>query len=139
MMKQKLNCILLIDDDEAANFINEMVIHEAGCAEKVVTVQSGIDAIEYLKSRENNAYPRPDLMFVDINMPAMNGWEFLEMYGTPDKQHQARVVIVMLTTSLNPDDAEKAKKIAEVDDFKNKPLTVDALKEILNHYFPARG
>jgi hypothetical protein len=45
----------------------------------------------------------------------------------------------MLTTSLNPDDAEKAKKIAEVDDFKNKPLTVDALKEILNHYFPDRG
>src|SRR5688500_20068236 len=81
-MKQKLNCILLIDDDELTNFLNRMVIEEVDCASRVEIMQSARDALKYLTNTtpEGN-YPRPDLVFLDINMPAMDGWEFIEKYN----------------------------------------------------------
>jgi CheY-like chemotaxis protein len=69
-------------------------------------------------------------------MPAMNGWEFLERYSTLEQQRKANVVIVMLTTSLNPDDRLKADKIPDVSGFETKPLTPEKLQSILKKYFP---
>ena len=137
-MKQKLNCILLIDDDEATNFLSEIVIEEVDCAEKVVAVQSGQKALDYLRSKEDGEHPCPDLIFLDINMPGMNGWEFLEQYKQLDKEQQGKIIMVMLTTSVNPDDAQKAKTIDIIDDYKNKPMTVEVLQEILEKYFPEK-
>ncbi|HTF82050.1 MAG TPA: response regulator [Cytophagales bacterium] len=134
-MKQKLNCILLIDDDEPTNFINELVIKKMDCTHKVVSKSGARDALEYLKSQHNGTHPQPDLIFLDINMPAMNGWDFLEEYKTLDDRQKAKIVIVMLTTSLNPDDEERANKIKEINAFKSKPLTKELMEEILNKYF----
>jgi CheY-like chemotaxis protein len=69
-------------------------------------------------------------------MPAMNGWEFLERYSSLEKQQKANVVIVMLTTSLNPDDQAKASSIPDVSGFETKPLTPEKLELILKKYFP---
>ncbi len=135
MIKKKLNCVLLIDDDEPTNFYNEMLIKQAGFAEKVVAVQSGLEALDYLKSKEDGEHPRPDLIFLDINMPAMNGWEFLEEYKRLDKSQKGRIVVVMLTTSLNPDDKMRSEGIQEITDFMNKPLTKEMLKATLEKYF----
>lgn len=134
-MKRKLNCILLIDDDEPTNFLHEMVIQEANCAEKVVAVQSGQAALDYLTSKEDEVHPQPDLIFLDINMPAMNGWEFLEHYKQLDQKQQGRIIVVMLTTSLNPDDKAKADQTVGIDNFMNKPLTVEALSKVIDKYF----
>ena len=78
-MKQKLNCILVIDDDEPTNFFTRMIIEESNCTTHVKVVESAQEALDYLsKSRtpgRNEAqYPSPDLILLDINMPAMNGW-----------------------------------------------------------------
>ncbi len=134
-MKTKLNCVLLVDDDEPTNFLNEMVINQSGFAEKVVATQGGREALEYLKSMENGKHPQPDLILLDINMPAMNGWEFLEEYKKLSPAQQGKIVVIMLTTSLNPDDWDMAQKIDAINDFINKPLTVEALEEILNKHF----
>ncbi len=134
-MKKKLNCILLIDDDESTNFINKRVVEKSGYSEKCIAVQGGQAALDYLQSKEDGKYPQPDLIFLDINMPAMNGWEFLDEYRKLDKEIQGRIIVVMLTTSLNPDDKEKAKKYTEISGFKNKPLSVHMLEEILQEYF----
>src|SRR6478609_8398410 len=137
-MKEKLNCILLIDDDEPTNFINELVIKKANCTHKIVAKQGAREALEYLRSQEDGEHPCPDLIFLDINMPAMNGWDFLEEYRKLDEKQKGRIVIVMLTTSLNPDDEEKARGIKEINDFKSKPLTKEILEEILKKYYPGR-
>lgn len=138
-MKKKLNCILLIDDNESDNYYHEVIIEEVGCTENVVALESGKDALEYLSSKESNGkYPQPDLIFLDINMPGMNGWEFLEEYKKLDKDKQGNIVVVMLTTSLNPDDEAKASDLKEIKNFMNKPLTVDTLNQTLNKYFPER-
>src|SRR5215212_10175209 len=101
-MERKLNCVLLIDDDEPTNFFNQIIIENTGCAEEIKTAQSGQEALEYLTniSGSDKSFPCPDLIFLDINMPAMNGWEFLEKYRTLDGHLKGKVMIVMLTTSL---------------------------------------
>jgi CheY-like chemotaxis protein len=134
-MKNKLNTILVIDDDEPTNFLNKMIIQEAGCAEHVKAVQSGQEALEFLSREQNNLSEGPDLIFLDINMPAMNGWEFLEKYRQLNKEQQARVMVVMLTTSLFTEDKIKASEMPEVSGFENKPLTAEKLNRVLEKFF----
>lgn len=135
-MTKKLNCILLIDDDEPTNFVNEMALQEANCAERIVSVQSGKAALEFLANKDTGAHPQPDLIFLDINMPAMNGWEFLEEYKKLPIEQKGNIVVIMLTTSLNPDDATKAADIAEINDFRNKPVSSNMLHDLILEHFP---
>lgn len=70
-------------------------------------------------------------MFLDINMPLMNGWEFLEAYKKIDEKQKSEIIIIMLTTSLNPSEQEKSKTFDEVTDFHKKPLTESTLSKVL--------
>lgn len=137
-MKNKLNCILLVDDDEPTNFLNQMVLEELNITEQIKVAQNGKEALTYLESTNigNVNFPLPELILLDINMPAMNGWEFLQQYAKLPANQKANVVIVMLTTSLNPDDRAKADEISEVTGFETKPLTADKIQELLEKYFP---
>ena len=139
-MKQKLNCVLLIDDDEPTNFLNNMFVEEADCADHIKVACGGPEALEYLSETENaengSSEPYPDLIFLDINMPAMNGWEFLDKYKKIKKENNGKtVIIIMLTTSLNPDDVIKAYGIPEISGFENKPLTTEKIDVIVKKYF----
>lgn len=137
-MNPKLNSILVIDDDEPTNYLNLMIIEEAQCANFVKAVQSGKEALDYLEN-SNHLNESPDLIILDINMPAMNGWEFLEKYRLLQKNKQGKVMVVMLTTSLFPEDREKAIEIPEVSGFENKPLTREKLDKILEKYFELKN
>lgn len=139
-MTKKLDCVLLIDDDEPTNFLSRMLIEEAGCAEHIEVANSGIAALDYLETIEktsvnHDVHVRPDLIFLDINMPAMNGWEFLEKYKNLEKDKKGKIVVVMLTTSLNPDDRARANEIPDISDFESKPLTAEKLDSILKKHF----
>lgn len=138
-MKNKLNCILLIDDDESTNFLHEIIINQADISNNVIARQSGSSALEYLQQKMNGEYPQPDLIFLDINMPGMNGWEFLDEYKQLEKAQQGKFVVVMLTTSLHPEDQARAKGMSEINDFMNKPLTVEMLHGVMEKYFPDRS
>jgi CheY-like chemotaxis protein len=138
-MNQKLMCILFIDDDEPTNFLNKLLVEEMDCAKHVQVVTSGMEALEYLTgtgSFSGNGHPRPDLIFLDINMPGMDGWEFLQHYQKLPSNQKANIVMVMLTTSLNPDDEKTANKNIEISGFENKPLQPEVIKKILNQFFP---
>ena len=142
-MKQKLNCILVIDDDEPTNFFTRIILEEADCCNHIKTVQSGQEALDYQAQSEKpgadpNLYPSPDLIFLDINMPAMNGWEFLDEYRNLSIAPQHKIIMVMLTTSLFPEDKAKAGRSPEISGFENKPLTLDKLERILKTYFVDR-
>jgi CheY-like chemotaxis protein len=136
---KKINCILLIDDDIDDNEFHEIVIMKAGVCNNVRTAKNGIQGLEYImnsaKPELQDQFPRPNLIFLDINMPRMNGFEFLEEYNKLDDSLKAEVMICMLTTSLNPEDRKKANEINAVTDFLEKPLTVDALTKIINNFF----
>jgi len=133
---KKLHTILLIDDDPATNFLHKLIIEKENCTENVICIQSAEDALVYLKSKIDGKYPHPELIFLDINMPGMNGWDFLDEYKNIEKIQQAKKVVIMLTTSLDPLDREKAKSINEISEFKSKPLTSTILRRVLKSNFP---
>jgi CheY-like chemotaxis protein len=131
---KKLNCILLIDDDEPTNFLNKLTLEQSGCARHIRVAPSGQAALDYLRG-ELEEYLQPDLIFLDINMPAMDGWEFLEKYRELSQEKKAETVLIMLTTSLNPDDEKRTLSIPEVSGFEHKPLNQARLERLLNKYF----
>ncbi len=133
-MINKLNCVMLIDDNEDDNFFHKIVLKEAGVTDNIKVAESGIEALEFL----TNGGDIPELMFLDINMPKMNGWEFLNEYRKLRVDQRAQVIIIMLTTSLNPADSEKAHQIPEINGFETKPLTKEKLSNILERYFSGR-
>ncbi len=137
-MKKKLNSILLVDDSEATNYLHQIIVEESGLTEHCITMDSGIAAIEYLSTKIDGKYPKPEALFLDINMPVMNGWEFLEVYFKLPLSQQAVVVVCMLTASLNPDDKERAEKLLGNNCFANKPLTEEKLEELIRFHFPDR-
>ena len=141
-MKSKLNCVLVIDDDEPTNFFNEMIIEKSGCTDNIKVAQSGQEALDYLTNcvvgeSGENRFPCPDLIFLDINMPAMDGWEFLDWYRKLNKEQRGNIIVVMLTTSLFPEDIIRAKELPEISCFENKPLTAEKLNRVLKKYFAA--
>ena len=138
-MSGKLNCVLLVDDDEATNFINKMVVEHAGASNYIKVVLNGRDALKYLTNQDEfsneEINPKPQLILIDINMPVMDGWEFLEEYHRQQLHVKGQVIIVMLSTSMNPDDRARAENIPEISGFKEKPLTLELLDEIMREYF----
>lgn len=131
-MSIKLKSILIIDDNEADNFLHKMVIDKMGITERVDIVNDGVQALEFLKN-ENQL--TPDLIFLDINMPKMDGWEFLEHYQLLDPAQKSKAIILMLTTSENPKDRERALRIEEVKGYEIKPLEQAKIERILDVYF----
>lgn len=134
-MKIKINCVLLVDDDEATNFIHKHIIKAADFADNVKIVENGLQALEYLNSIHDSEYMRPDLIFLDINMPRMNGWEFLEQYKQLDEELHAQMMVVMLTTSLNPVDKTNSETNGNIDHFMSKPLTIEMLEKLKSQFF----
>lgn len=137
---KKLDCILLIDDNVDDNFFHTIVINDLNAANEIKTATTGEKALTYLeKSKAGDPqFPMPDLVFLDINMPGMNGFEFLEEAKarkliTQDKP----IIVVMLTSSLNPNDEKYArdKFAGDIKDYENKPLTAEMLKGMIEKYF----
>ena len=139
-MKAKLNCILLVDDDEPTNFLNKMAVEELTCTNHIKIIPGAREALDYLACSGqpaplNRDCPSPEIIFLDINMPAMDGWEFLEQYRQLKKERRNQVIVVMLTTSLFQEDMIRAQGIPEITAFENKPLTPEKLKKILMSHF----
>jgi len=134
-MTQHLGYIMLVDDDEDDNFIHERAIRKVNNDIVVVVKQSAEAALNHLKENQNKD-SLPGLIFLDINMPGMNGWEFLEEYNKLDRSLQSKVIVIMLTTSDSEADKTRAKSWDFVSDYITKPLTRQIVQEILAQYFP---
>ncbi|PCJ86194.1 MAG: hypothetical protein COA57_06605 [Flavobacteriales bacterium] len=125
---------MLVDDNEIDNFINQKMLEGTGFAEKVFTYTSGISALEFLKNleRKTNAMQDfvPDYIFLDINMPMMDGFQFLQEFEKLSSVITEKSKIAILTTSINPVDQKNSEKNAWVSIFVNKPLTEKILEDL---------
>ncbi len=129
-----VDCILLIDDDKPTNFLNRKILSRFDCFKKIQVVQSGKLALEYLKNVETNNVNKPNIIFLDINMPAMNGWEFLKEYVKLKPSITNGIKIFLVTTSSSPKDIEGAKSNNLVNGLIRKPLSISKIDGILKRH-----
>lgn len=131
---EKLKCTLLVDDDSINNYLNERLLKKLNISEEVKVALNGSEAIEVIKSRIETNQNIPELILLDINMPVMDGFEFLQNYNGLNFPNKNCVIIVMLTTSTNPKDTERLNN-SGISGYVNKPLTESKLKEVLAKHF----
>ena len=127
--KSKYSKVLLIDDNSIDNFVNKKLIEMTGFASDVEVYESGEEALKALKERKKDQLP--DVIFLDIMMPVMDGFAFLEEFNKLGQDHREKCKIIMLSTSESFQDLNKANKNPLVQKFLNKPLT-EAVLEAIN-------
>jgi CheY-like chemotaxis protein len=132
--KYKYRNILLLDDNDLDNFINEKIMESNLFSKKNYICTSGKSAIEFLTNivemGDDFSKNYPEIIFVDLNMPLMDGFQFIEFFkkNLESKLHNPKIVI--LTSSIFPEDVLKAEKISKDIIFLNKPLTKDVLEKL---------
>lgn len=124
---------MLIEDDEATNFLHKHIIEALDCAGKLTIAVNGRFALDEINSFESTNSPFPDLIFLDINMPMMNGWEFITEFQEMNQRED--LIIVMLTSSVNPDDQKRAEHHDLINKYMRKPLKKEALERVLIEFF----
>lgn len=125
-----METVLLVDDDHICNFLMTKSLEKLGLAKKILSVLNGKQAIDLLWDCAGNVKNLPELIFLDINMPIMDGFTFLEAFKDLDIFKKQDIRIVMVSSSDDPSDRLKAKSLG-VTDFLLKPINEDKLKLIL--------
>lgn len=113
--------IMLVDDDSMTTFINKRMLIKAGYTGAIIEFGRAQDALDYLVDPKNTSNI-PDIILIDLNMPEMDGWDFLDVYSKINILSK-HITIIMLTMSLNPEDQAKSLNYNAIGSFLTKPLT----------------
>ncbi|MFK7916627.1 MAG: two-component system response regulator [Ilumatobacter sp.] len=130
--RKRVRCVALIDDNPADNYLHRLVAERSGLVEQVVDFVDPRDALEALVG---NQLPDNTLVLLDIRMPHLDGFEFLEEFELRGR-HRSDVVVMMLSTSLLPEDQERARSFGAVEGFLQKPLTAKIFRDIVDTHYP---
>ena len=124
--------ICIIDDDEVYKFFMKRVLKIKKLAEDVISFADGEEAYNFFNKNKENPEKLPDLIFLDINMPIMDGFQFMAEYVKIQAVIEKKITIYMITSSIDPIDLEHSKKYPEISDFITKPVKAEVLKRIIN-------
>lgn len=133
--KYKYKQVMVIDDNELDNFINSKIIESSLFSKKIYINTNGKSALEFLTNLITTLGDGfesicPDVIFIDLNMPILDGFQFLEQFNKIENKYLKQSKLVVLTSSAHPEDNKKTKTINEAVIYLNKPLTADMLKSI---------
>ena len=131
-----LDLILCVDDDPITLMLCKKVICKTTFSNEIITAQNGEEALKYfdsIKLNDTESQKQPQLIFLDLNMPVMGGWEFLDSFCTSNySAFNTTTKVVILSSTIDPEDLEKAKKYPMVIDFLSKPITLSMLDYLSN-------
>jgi CheY-like chemotaxis protein len=135
-----LYCILLVDDDTATNVVNRIIINRLNLNTHIEVTLNGKQAMDYLTYKGQYNYssthpPQPGIIFLDINMPLMNGWEFIAEYDKLPKEQKENIIVVMVSSSLNPEDKKRAASNSTITKFVSKPLNREVIEKLVEENF----
>lgn len=128
-----LTNVLLIDDDEVTNYINTKILKVVSPDVKVTIALNGLEGLQALDAQMAGGLPAFDLIIVDISMPQMDGWQFIERLSSRAYRAYHEANIVLLTSSVFDDDISKASKLSLVKTFLSKPLDMNKVKKIMKY------
>ena len=123
--------IAIIDDDDIYQFAATKSINATNLAKRVNLFSDGQEALDYFKEHRDDPEKLPDLIFLDLNMPITDGWQFLEQYALLKPTFNKEIKIYMMSSSLNPDDLIQASNSTEVSDYIVKPIFSDKYHVLL--------
>lgn len=134
-----LDLVLLVDDDDTTNYLNKRLLVEMNVAKEVVVLKNGQEAVDFIASTcgpNAGDLPKcPDLIFLDIKMPVMDGFSFLEEYERLGLDVSKQVIIMMLTSSASFYDLERLKSFKKVKKHYSKALTRHDVQEVIKEFF----
>jgi len=126
-----LDLIMCIDDDPISSMLFKKVVQKAAFAKEIINTTNGEEAIAYINNPTNKT--KPQLLFLDLNMPVMGGWEFLDLFNDSVYYKTNKTKVIILTSSIDPEDIKKAKSYPNVIEFLSKPITIEML-----HYLKSK-
>ena len=125
--------LLLIDDDEIFTFMTKKIIERTNLAEQIKIFVNGKEAIDFLQSIAHKKDLLPEIIFLDISMPVMDGWAFLDEYIALKPKFGKKVTLYIISSSVSPRDHERAKNYTDVSDFIVKPISKDKFIDIVKN------
>lgn len=120
--------ILCVDDDPITLMLCKMVITKASFSNEIVTAKNGQEALNFFDTLKTTITTKPQLIFLDLNMPVMDGWEFLEGFNSLEFSDFHNTKVIILSSTIDPADLEKSKKYPMVIDFLSKPISKEMLE-----------
>lgn len=130
-----IKSLTLVDDDEVFVFLTKKIIQQTNLVELIKVFGNGLDALNFIRENMNQPEALPEIILLDLSMPIMNGWQFLDEFTKINPDIGKKITIYVCSSSISPDDIARAKTITEVSDFIIKPITkeklVDMIKSIL--------
>ena len=132
-----LDLILCVDDDPITLMLCKKVIGKTTFSNEIITAQNGEEALLYFDTikknhKTDNNIQLPQLIFLDLNMPVMGGWEFLDSFSTSNYDNFNTIKVVVLSSTIDPEDLKKANTYSMVIDFLPKPITLSMLDYLSN-------
>lgn len=128
--------ILCVDDDPITLMLCKKVISKLSFAQEIITAQNGEEALAYFNTLKYNKTDglskSPQLIFLDLNMPVMGGWEFLDLFNSDEFSEFKSTKVIILSSTIDPQDLEKAKTYPVVIDFLSKPISHSMLEYLTN-------
>ena len=123
--------VCIIDDDDIYQFTMSMTLETFTGVDKIIALYDGAEALDYMLDHLNKEEELPDIIFLDINMPIMDGFQFMEEYIKIKPKVGKKITIYMVSSSVDPKDIERAKKINEISDYIVKPIKESQLETII--------
>ncbi|WP_396637738.1 two-component system response regulator [Maribacter sp. R77961] len=131
-----LKSILLVDDDEASNFLHSIFINKLELGIDVNAALNGQEALDFILDKGVDKLAMPCMVMLDLRMPVVDGWKFMEMYEEQVPQElKEQIVIVLVTISDNANDKAKAIANPYIADFSQKPLSDSTFRKLINKHF----
>jgi two-component system chemotaxis response regulator CheY len=124
--------IALVDDDKIFQLTASKTIRGTALSENILQFENGEEALKFLRENLSNANTLPDYIFLDINMPFVDGWMFLDDYAIFKAELAKPIMIYMVSSSIDPKDINRAKNSGHIKDYVIKPVTKEKFIELLN-------
>ena len=128
--------VALVDDDNATNYLNQIILKQSGILRSPNVFINGRSCLDFIQEKINGKDDLPDLIFLDLNMPGMDGWEFINEYEKMFEHYPNKYpILIILSTSQNPADLKRAAESSLVSHYLVKPLEKEKIFECFDRYF----
>jgi CheY-like chemotaxis protein len=130
IMIKKLLCV---DDDKITLTLIKLIVGKASFADEIITKMNGQEALDYYTdlAESSTTEPYPELIFLDLNMPIMSGWDFLDEFAKTFYKKFSNTKVIILSSSTDPEEKAKIRKYPMIIEYLTKPLTIQVLKNII--------